>query len=52
MIGSMPQDLAFSVHDPSIYVAVIALISAVALAASAIPALRASHIDPAACLRE
>jgi putative ABC transport system permease protein len=41
-----------TMHDPSIYAAVIALISAVALAASAIPVLRASHIDPAACLRE
>ena len=39
-------------HDPSIYAAVLVLISAVAVAACAIPVVRASHIDPAACLRE
>ncbi len=39
-------------HDPSVYAGVIAVICAVSLAACAIPALRASRIDPAACLKE
>ena len=41
-----------TVHDPAIYAAVIGLISLVSLGASAVPVLRASHIDPAACLRD
>jgi hypothetical protein len=39
-------------RDPGIYSAVMALIAAVAVAASAVPMLRASRIDPAVCLRQ
>lgn len=46
------QLFGVTAHDPSVYAAVIALIAAVAVTASAIPLLRASRIDPAACLRE
>lgn len=41
-----------SAGEPWIYASVLALITVVALLASAIPVLRASHIDPAACLRQ
>jgi len=40
-----------SVRDPLTYAGIAALLAAVALAASAIPALRAARIDPMAALR-
>jgi len=40
-----------SAHDPLTFAAIAVLLLAVALAASGIPALRASRIDPMAALR-
>ena len=40
-----------SARDPLTYVAIAALLGVVALAASGIPALRATRIDPMAALR-
>ena len=40
-----------SVSDPLTYAGIAALLGAVALAASAIPALRAARVDPMAALR-
>ena len=40
-----------SVRDPLTYAGIAALLGAVAVAASAIPALRAARVDPMAALR-
>jgi len=46
------QLYGITAHDPRIHAAVTGLIAAVSLAASAVPMLRASRVDPASCLRE
>ena len=50
LLGS--QLYGVTARDPAIGLGVLGLIGAVALTASAAPVLRASRIDPAACLRE
>ena len=45
------QLYAVSSHDPATYAGIAALLASVAVAASAIPALRATRIDPMAALR-
>ncbi len=47
------QQILFRVEplDPLVYAAITALLTTTALAASAIPAARASRVDPAQALR-
>jgi ABC-type antimicrobial peptide transport system permease subunit len=40
-----------SAHDPATFVGVSALIAAIAIAASLVPALRASRVDPLLAMR-
>ena len=61
-VGAMGADLlakflatqlyGIGAHDPLVLGGVVLLIASVALGACMIPMLRASRIDPAACLRD
>ena len=52
-LGRLVESMLFatSPHDPLVLVAAAAILTAVALAASALPAWRASRVDPAIALR-
>jgi ABC-type lipoprotein release transport system permease subunit len=41
-----------SASDPAVYIAVSALLAAVALGASAVPSARAARVDPLTALRQ
>jgi ABC-type antimicrobial peptide transport system permease subunit len=52
-LGRMAQSLLFRLegHDPFVFVGAVLLLSAIALAAGFLPALRASRVDPMHALR-
>ncbi|HVD91981.1 MAG TPA: ABC transporter permease [Vicinamibacterales bacterium] len=52
-LGSVMRNLLFEVsaHDPSTLVAIAAVLTAVGITASAVPAMRATRVDPLVALR-
>jgi putative ABC transport system permease protein len=54
MVASRVRDLLYQVHpfDPPTVVAIVALLGAAAIAASLVPARRATRVDPAMTLRQ